>query len=150
MVTIKKSIIFDFMILFFSTANIQDMNMITADFNWISFLILIVAGIIGIVKSANAKKQGQKPVFQFPDFQEEENIEEIVEDIRLNDEYEPYSKIEEEIRMPEVTPGVYKEQAKEQNQTTPEKTEEISREEELHFNLRQAIISSEILRRPEF
>ena len=39
------------------------MNIITADFNWISFLIVIVATIIGMVRS-NVRKVAPKAVFQ--------------------------------------------------------------------------------------
>ena len=126
------------------------MNIITADFSWISFLILIVAVIIGFVKSANAKKQAQKPVFQFPDFYEEDNNEEPLEPVYARTEYTPSTEMSEDDVM---ISDDYREPQQEEIalfQIGEAETEETSGEEERHFNLRQAIISSEILRRPEF
>lgn len=124
------------------------MNIITADFNWISFLIIVVATIIGVVRS-NSKKQGRKPVFELPDFQMEEE-----EDKRVEEEYtEPVFATISEPRKEEVKlPGDYYREAVE----TPKEESPIYHtaddEEERHvqFDIRQAVISSEILKRPQF
>lgn len=126
------------------------MNIITADFNWISLLIIVVATVIGMVKS-NTKKEARKPVFQHPDLTEEE-------DMKMG---EWYTKIEkEEIADNKPTqknmPGDYyktmpKEEKKEQSsvfQTEPEEEEVV--EKHTSFDIRQAVIASEILRRPEY
>lgn len=51
------------------------MNIITADFNWVSFLIVVVGVIAGIVQS-NKKKLSSAPVWQEPDFTDEMEEEE--------------------------------------------------------------------------
>lgn len=127
------------------------MNIITADFNWISFLIIVVAAIIGVVRS-NAKKQSPKPVFNLPDFQEQEE-----EDQKIEEEYtEPVYVATFETQQEEVKlPGDYYREPKEtlqEESPVHHALEEEGEEEERHaqFDIRQAIISSEILRRPQF
>lgn len=121
------------------------MNLITADFNWISLVVLVIAGVIGMVKSKSSKPR-QKPVFPFPDFEpypaeEEESYtcseeqEEIKKDWRQSELAGDYYRKEE--TMPITDSPVY---------ATPEEEEEYRPQ----LDLRQAIISSEILKRPEF
>lgn len=124
------------------------MNIITADFNWISFLIIVVAAIIGVVRS-NAKKQGPKPVFNFPDFQEEEEEDQKIEEGYTEPKYVTITEIQKEEVKPE---GDYYREPKETPQEESPIYQAQEEEEERHaqFDIRQAIISSEILKRPQF
>ena len=87
------------------------MNLITADFNWISFALVIIAGIIGMIKS-NTRKSECPSASLAPESCEEEE-------------------------MKEKTPVCFP-------------VEEDKEEHHSQFDIRQAIISSEILKRPEF
>lgn len=119
------------------------MNISFAGFDWISVLIIVVAGIMGLVKSTNANKKKPHPVFSMP-FEEEEEEEE-----------EGYTspmehKITELSDMESVISDDY--YPKKQSADRLERSENAE-EEEIQapvFDIRQAIISSEILKRPEF
>jgi hypothetical protein len=51
------------------------MNISTAEFDWISLILVIGAGLIGWIKSNNAKKTQVPPVFEQPgQIGEEEEI----------------------------------------------------------------------------
>ena len=56
------------------------MNISTAEFDWISLILVIGAGLIGWIKSNNAKKTQVPPVFEQPgQIGEEEEIQPNVE-----------------------------------------------------------------------
>lgn len=128
------------------------MGIVKADFDWISLLVVVVAGIIGLIKSGTKKTSG-KPVHipseYRPGMQEEKTVE------WLND-FDSKDEAAQQEYMEEIISGDYYKQPEEQPQEdsliyTPVSEEAEREEEELkHFNLRQAIISSEILRRPEY
>ena len=132
------------------------MNLITADFNWISFLIIIVATVIGMVKS-NSKKNVRKPAFPMPDFEPYQNEEEytISDNMPIPVESFQDESAAEEPQL-QVTPtGLpgdhYKDSIEKSLKDSPIYASVAEEEKEsLHWDLRQAIISSEILRRPEF
>lgn len=139
------------------------MNIITADFNWISLIITVIALIIGITK-ANSKKHSSKPVFQEPDFDMKEKVktDETVEyqpefkEIRNQRYVEPETTLFEAYpqQKEEEMCGDYFTLKKEAAKISP--IYEIAGEEEeqtemqTSFDIRQAIIDSEILRRPQF
>lgn len=121
------------------------MNVITADFNWFSLLILVIAAVIGIIKSMNANKQGKKPAFELPDFGEEKDILEEY----INPEFETKD-------CQQLNPNqsfdydVTKKEVEIINEPFIMQTEDEETATQPEFNIRQAIISSEILRRPKF
>ena len=97
------------------------MNIITADFNWFSFLIVIIGAVIGIIKSSK-KRVGQEmsePLESIFTFEEDKKVAEILEVPNIAD-------------------------------TTENQEEEQEVETKRQFDIRQAIISSEILNRPHF
>ena len=117
------------------------MNLITADFNWISFALVIIAGIIGMIKS-NTRKSECPSASLAPESCEEE---EMKEKCFYEEEWEKTEDIQvlkannssEEIVLKEKTPVCFP-------------GEEDKEEHHSQFDIRQAIISSEILKRPEF
>ena len=112
------------------------MNLITADFNWISFALVIIAGIIGMIKS-NTRKSECPSASLAPESCEEE---EMKEKCFYEEEWEKTEDIHnssEEIVLKEKTPVCLP-------------GEEDKEEHHSQFDIRQAIISSEILKRPEF
>lgn len=124
------------------------MNIITADFNWISLLIIIVATVIGMIKS-NSKKEKRRPIFPEPYMEGEENeIEEDYTNPVIITEQEIISKKEK------FVPGDYYREPiqteKQENSPIYQSDKEEKNEEYFQLDIRQAIISSEILRRPEF
>ena len=129
------------------------MNVLQAGFDWISLLIIVIAGIIGMVKSTKAQKKRQQPTFS-PSYPEEEEKPEQdwTEEKELStyfDDLLSKTPQKEELTMP----GDYYQASKpvqEEVKDTIDTFEEDKKEEIAHFNLRQAIISSEILKRPEF
>lgn len=131
----------------------KNMGIIKADFDWISLLVIAVAGIIGMIKSGT-KKTPDRPVNipreYVPEMQEEETVE-WFNDRDMNRK-NPFQEEVEEIMIQ----GDYYKQPEEHTEANdpldtfiPEQ-ENLENEELAHFNLRQAIISSEILRRPEY
>lgn len=121
------------------------MNVITADFNWFSLLILVIAGVIGIVKSMNANKQGRQPAFELPDFGEEKDtLEEYI-----NPEFEPRDYQQSNSNQ-SFDYDVTKNEVGIINEPLIMQTEDEEPATQPEFDIRQAIISSEILRRPEF
>ncbi|MFR3330908.1 MAG: hypothetical protein ACLTSL_12250 [Odoribacter splanchnicus] len=123
------------------------MNISAAEFDWISLILVIGAGFIGWIKSNNAKKTQVPPVFEQPDpiGEEEEilpNVEEytITENKDISDEPVIQEVVADYYRDPKVTADVRNELP----------TEENEEEEHVQFDIRQAIISSEILKRPQY
>ena len=113
------------------------MNIITADFNWFSFLIVIIGAVIGIIKSSK-KRVGQEmsePLESIFTFEEDESADstEVREEIKEEDK-----KVAEILEVPNIA------------DTTENQEEEQEVETKLQFDIRQAIISSEILNRPHF
>lgn len=131
------------------------MDIVKADFDWISLLVVVIAGVIGMIKSGSRKKPGRPvdlPRQYSPEIQEEETVEWF-----NNTDY--FDKTSSEGNIEEIiVQGNLYERPDEQSEPvenvqeytfTSENTEQEN-EELKHFNLRQAIISSEILRRPEY
>lgn len=111
------------------------MNIITADFNWIAFMIVIIGVVIGVVKS-NGKRVEQKVVFTFDDEYEDESENTInTQDNHIENQHES------ELVTAEENPVIV-------NSTDIQ--EELQFETKSQFDIRQAIISSEILNRPNF
>ena len=111
------------------------MNIITADFNWIAFMIVIIGVVIGIVKS-NGKKVEQKAVFTFDDEYEDESENTInIQDSHIENQHES------ELVTSEENPVIV-------NPTDIQEEQQF--ETKSQFDIRQAIISSEILNRPNF
>ncbi|MEG0796503.1 MAG: hypothetical protein RR397_08395 [Odoribacter sp.] len=124
----------------------------TADLDWISIVILAIAGLGSLIKAFEKKKQQQKPEFQQPEERDEEMLDEIEE------EYTNYkSKVKEASYSVETIPSTdyYKKTMtpslkEEKENLTLLSVEEEEKEENPHFDIRQAIISSEILNRPQY
>lgn len=134
------------------------MNIITADFNWISLLIILGASIFGMIKS-NSKKTAQKPFYPEPDYTNEEYedaderyiVYESAKDKELEQVLE--NRFQPETAIHEITDDYYNpvlEEAKKESPVYASGTEEENEEESVYFDIRQAVISSEVLRRPEF
>ena len=109
------------------------MNISTAEFDWISLILVIGAGLIGWIKSNNAKKTQEEIL---------PNIEEytITENKDVSDEPVIQEIVADYYRDPEVM-------IDDRNELPAENNEE---EEHVQFDIRQAIISSEILKRPQY
>ena len=109
------------------------MNISTAEFDWISLILVIGAGLIGWIKSNNAKKTQVPPVFEQPgQIGEEEEILPNVEEYTITENKD-------------VSDGPV--MIEDRNELPAEENEE---EEHVQFDIRQAIISSEILKRPQY
>lgn len=123
------------------------MNISTAGFDWISLILIIGAGLIGWIKRNNEKKNQVPPVFEQPDWVEEE--EEILPNI------EEYTIVEnqdipDEPVVQEMDADCYREPQVMADNKNELPTEENEKEEHVQFDIRQAIISSEILKRPQY
>ena len=115
------------------------MNIITADFNWISLLLIVGGAIFSIIKSYN-KKNEEKSLLQNTDIEIENESDYIYqENESVYDEVERYATAKKADPIPVVS---IEEEAIE--------SDSISEEEEFQLDIRQAIIGSEILRRPEY
>lgn len=121
------------------------MNWITADFNWISLVLIAVAGIIGVRKSRSGKSDRPFET-NLPEFDswtaepEEEHWDE-----------EEWERTEATSVSPEIPEDSDHWSPVSPEKETPESTAaEEEQEEHPSFDIRQAIISSEILKRPEF
>lgn len=88
------------------------MGIVKADFDWISLLVVVVAGIIGLIKSGTKKTSG-KPVHipseYRPEMQEEKTVE------WLND-FDSKDEVVQQEYMEEIIPGDYYKQPEEQPQ----------------------------------
>lgn len=120
------------------------MNLITAEFNLISFALLVVAGIIGILRSARKSDSSRQP--PFPEFipQEEEETEEYAE----TETWESVEKQEVFEEFPTDGHVCQNTALGKETYLTPKGEEE--EQPAVSFDIRQAVISSEILRRPDF
>lgn len=125
------------------------MGIVKADFDWISLLVVVVAGIIGMIKSGT-KKTSHSPVDIPREYVPEMEREETVE--WFNDPDIATKSSAQENREEMSMPGDSYKETEEQPLfiSVPEEDTESENEELRHFNLRQAIIGSEILRRPEY
>ena len=125
------------------------MGIVKADFDWISLLVVVVAGIIGMIKSGT-KKTSHNPVDIPREYVSEMEREETVE--WFNDPDIPTKFSVQENREEMSMPGDSYKETEEQPlfSSVPEENTELENEALRHFNLRQAIIGSEILRRPEY
>ena len=127
------------------------MHIITAESDWISIVIFIVAGIASIIKYA---KNGNNSTTESPssDWTCEEEEEEVKDELILGSQNTIIDKKKDDIflrhSLEELTfDPIIEEQTENENDTekiTPESQEGIE------FNLRDAIISSTILKRPDF
>lgn len=120
------------------------MNIIRADFDWFSLLAILGAGIIGMVKARSNKTRRPQTTSPQRDYEyHEENEEEYTH------EQETASSVFSMFGM-DITPEKNAEEL-----TIPSlfeaETESISTEAENEdFDIRQAIISNEILNRPQY
>lgn len=128
------------------------MSIIKADFDWISLLVIVGAGVISMVKSM-AKKTPANPMktphTYTPEVSEDEKVEWYVD----TDYYktETIQPIEKDI----LSSDYYKQPEQEtdiRNTISSIEIQETEEEQENVFQLdiRQAIIGGEILRRPEY
>lgn len=150
MVVIKKSTIFDFISSLVLNYKYSDMNIITADFNWISLLLIVGGAVFSIIKSYG-KKDDAKSTLQDTDFETEEEAD------RIYQERESTVDVKERYIMTEETKQTDPLKEKNPIQVISKKEEEIEfdstigeEEEEFQLDIRQAIIGSEILRRPKY
>lgn len=113
------------------------MKMVTAEFDWYTFLIIALGIVLGLAKN----KKKKTPVLS-----EEEEITMPEEEVVLAEEKKP---IVQEIPKPAA---LSKERVQFVPKTTPHAAPENEEEEEegagIEFDLRQAVIGSEILNRP--
>lgn len=129
------------------------MNISTAEFDWISLLFLAGAGIIGMIK---ARQGGQKKMVKdiftpdLPDSYEEEEDE--IPEYRKNvqEVTEERWRTETLVEEPVPTTDYYREIVPESGLSKNFTEEETEEEVHPHFDIRQAVISSEILKRPQY
>lgn len=135
------------------------MNLITADFDWISIVITLVA-VIAAFNKPKAKKNGKIPEPTTTDWGTELQEDEMEEP----EEYENDDKIEyetlegrfavvEEQPQPSFSaelPGDYYRPKESLSEVTADTGEEKNDTELFQWDLRKAVLSSEILKRPEF
>ncbi|MDE5611831.1 MAG: hypothetical protein K2I90_07445 [Odoribacter sp.] len=120
------------------------MNLITADFNWFSLVVIVVAGIISIRKSRSGKS-GRPFETNLPEFEpwtakpEEEHWDE-----------KEWERTEEPPVSPEMSEVSEQSNQYPEQETSASVAPEEEKEEQPAFDIRQAIIGSEILKRPEF
>ncbi len=115
------------------------MNIITADFNWVSFLIVVIGVVGGIVKSSK-KRIGQEQTTQ----------QELI--FTLNEENDNCASSEEKSKKNSENLNKPEMETRNENscinpKNTTEEEQEVVKEQ---FDIRKAIISSEILNRPNF
>lgn len=118
------------------------MNLIVADFDWIS-LVFIVASIIGGVIKANSKNN--KKTLSSPTL-EEIPTQEGVEYDYIYSEEEKQPTPTNQISENHTTISSSQKKESQKTSTEEENEEYISP----IYNIRQAIISSEILKRPDY
>lgn len=125
----------------------MDMNIFTADFDWISLLLVIGAGVVSLIKSWS-KKEASKPVFESSDSAGEGdrdwNLEESPVFVREE------SMFQEQITGVAEETDYYKDPKVAAQVIISSSEEETETAESFHFDIRQAVISSEILKRPEY
>lgn len=123
------------------------MNISTAGFDWISLILVIGAGLIGWIKSNNAKKTQVPPVFEQPDWigEEEESLPDV-EEYTITENQD----VSDEPVIQEVGTDYYRDPKVMTDDRNELPTEENEEEEYVQFDIRQAIISSEILKRPQY
>lgn len=123
------------------------MNISTAEFDWISLILVIGAGLIGWIKNNNAKKTQVPPVFEQPDWVgEEEEILSNVEEYTIAKN----QNVSDESVIQKVGTDYYRDPKIMADNRNELPTEENEEEEHVQFDIRQAIISSEILKRPQY
>lgn len=123
------------------------MGILKADFDWISLLVILVAGIIGLIKATKKEKMsGSAGIPSEHTSSSEDATVEWLNNSENNGESTIQSKKES------ILAGDYYGLRK--GTIREEKFEQLTNEEETEntysFDIRQAIISSEILRRPEY
>lgn len=141
------------------------MEIVHCDFDWGSIVAILIAGGIGLAKHLSSKNRRQETRILTQETLPEEEMtvaeykrsiyspvsESFSRDIFLEEEDE-----DEKIDEPEIMPGDYY-----YNEPLPKKEisippdsplfQEQTEEEEVYdFDIRKAIISSEILKRPQF
>lgn len=120
------------------------MSIVKADFDWISLLIMVGAGIIGLIK-AQGKEKGTK-VRPREHTSSSENREKVEWFNIPENEENTIEKQEESI----LAGDYYRAQTENKSDEFQPMTEEEETENTYSFDVRQAIISNEILRRPEY
>lgn len=120
------------------------MSIVKADFDWISLLIMVGAGIIGLIK-AQGKEKGTKARRREYASSSENKKEVEWFNVPVNEE-NAIEKQEESI----LTGDYYGGQTENKSNEFQPMQEEEEMENTYSFDVRQAIISNEILRRPEY
>lgn len=119
------------------------MSIIKADFDWISLLIMIGAGIIGLIKAQGKGKRTKTSPRRYTSSSEDKKVEwfnmPAKEEVIIE-------KQEESI----LAGDYYRAQTENKSDEFQPMTEEVETENTYSFDVRQAIISNEILRRPEY
>lgn len=119
------------------------MSIIKADFDWISLLIMIGAGIIGLIKAQGKGKRTKTSPRRYTSSSEDKKVEWF--NIPAKEEV-IIEKQEESI----LAGDYYRAQTENKSDEFQPMTEEVETENTYSFDVRQAIISNEILRRPEY
>lgn len=123
------------------------MNISTAEFDWISLILVIGAGLIGWIKNNNAKKTQVPPVFEQPgQIGEEEEILPNVEEYTITENKD----VSDGPVIQEIVADYYRDPKVMIDDRDELPAEENEEEEHVQFDIRQAIISSEILKRPQY
>lgn len=103
------------------------MKTLIADFSWISLFIIIIGVILSIRKSQKTSSTNPVKISKHKSVENQKEADKLP--IELKSEKESISQIEEEsVPIEEPTEG----------------------EHSFEFDIRQAVISSEILRRPDY
>ncbi len=132
------------------------MNIITADFNWISLLAIVMVYVVGMMRSkmmkSKTEKTMEKPVFFPPEHDSGGKTEEGYTVSEFSDRREGVledmdSTCESEVPIESAQPATVYQMFENKPALHDGEEEE---EESVCLDLRQAIISSEILRRPDF
>ena len=123
-------------------------------FDWISILAIIVAGGISIIKGLSKKtKREEPPVWREPEYTYEEEEEEP-EERTIVEEYNDIVLKKESVPSAVAGPtffGDYYKTPKVPEEDILHILQEEPEEEPVHdFDIRQAVIASEILRRPQY
>ncbi len=124
--------------------------------DWISILVVIVAGLISLLKAKNSKKNGPVPVpaYPSPKYGESEENKEVEEEIY---DYHPYEEKIENSFLDRLFPGETEDilssesyrplsEQSVESYISSEETQEILYE----FDIKQAVIGYEIIRRPNY
>ena len=128
------------------------MDILTADFDWISLLLVLGAGVFGLIKSSNDQKKKRRTSLPpyMPQFETEEEEETEDENYTLSDPVKDARYTDIFVNEVVVPKTDYCQEKTPEFEKEPEQVEEKEEIYTPHFDIRQAVISSEILKRPEY